>query len=492
MAKPSSLKHVPLDRFADGEGVPFSLTPHTRANYLSSKYPSWAIEAISSIGVTTLSPQEFLSDLNSAITQDPVTFRGKPASWHSELAEALLKLASDAELMSMIEEICLIPLHDGSWTSAKGQSMFFSRNETSLEIPSGIEVLIVDSAAESDPNRHKLFTTIGVKAWEASEICRLVLKVHGSLNFDPKALTTDQLISHAAFLYKASWQPPKTADLWFATMKDERERGRKLYMLGSVESDSAAARIFAQLQKQFPVVHNNYGKRFPRDTEWPIWLINNLGVSKIPRLITPFVEPKPQPTQTLKGHEHANAIPVLSEAIVRDLHSTDLANMAEENRKVTEEHIEEEDLIDYSDEELQGESFGWLKASQPDDAAPRKPYLDFSDQELQPNEILVQPDSFIIEVIKAPARASRPKNELPSTLTQKLEYGLGLTTLPSVSNRLGDITRLAEVDSDGGDSALSQCPPARPPPKSPNDAFRRELPSPGRGRFYLQANARSK
>ena len=209
------------------------------------------------------------------------------------------KLSTDVELMSLIQDICLIPLHDGNWSSAKGQSLFFSKSETSLEIPSGIEVLIVDATAESDPNRRKLFTSLGVKAWEAPEICRLVLKVHEPSNFDPKSLTVDQLISHAAFLYKASWQPPKTADLWFATMQDERCMGRKLYIPGSIETNSPVARIFAQLQNQFAVIHNDYLKAFPLDADWPMWLVNNLGLSKVPRLITPHVEPQPQPTQNL-------------------------------------------------------------------------------------------------------------------------------------------------------------------------------------------------
>jgi len=305
MVKVSSLKHVPSDPFADGEGIPFTLSSHTAASYLSLKYLPWAIEATSSIGVSQLSPQEFLSDLNSAITQDPTTFRTRSATWHSQLAATLIKLATDAELMSKIQDICLIPLHDGNWTSARGQSMFFSKNETSLEIPSGIEVLTVDSTAESDPNRRKLFASLGVKAWEAPEICRLVLKVHESSNFDPKILAVDQLISHAAFLYKASWQPPKTADLWFATMQDERCLGRKLYIPGSIETNSPAARIFAQLQKQFAVIHNDYLTTFFSDADWPMWLVNNLGLSKVPRLITPHVDPKPQPTQTLEIHENA-------------------------------------------------------------------------------------------------------------------------------------------------------------------------------------------
>jgi len=307
MVKASSLKHVPLYPFADGEGIPFTLGPLTATSYLSLKYPTWAIEATSSIGVSQLSPREFLADLNSTIVQDPTTFRTRSATWHSQLAVTLIKLTTDQELMSIIQDMYLIPLHDGTWTSASRQSIFFSKSETSLEIPSGIEVLIVDSTAESDTNRRKLFRTLGVKAWEAPEICRLVLKVHESSSFDPKTLTVVQLISHAAFLYKASWQPPKTADLWFATMQDERCLGRKLYIPGSIEPNSPAARIFAQLQKQFAVIHNGYLTAFPLDADWPIWLVSNLSLSKVPRLITPHVDPKPQPTQTLETH--VGAIP---------------------------------------------------------------------------------------------------------------------------------------------------------------------------------------
>ena len=31
-----------------------------------------------------------------------------------------------------------------------------------------------------------------------------------------------------------------------------------------------------------------------------MWLVNNLGLSKVPRLITPQIDPKPQPTKTLE------------------------------------------------------------------------------------------------------------------------------------------------------------------------------------------------
>lgn len=304
MVRASSLKHVPLDPFADEEGIPFTLSSHTAAGYLSLRYPAWVIEATSSIGVSQLSPREFLGDLKSAIIQDPMTFRTRSATWHSQLAETLVKFTTHVELMFMIQDICLIPLHDGNWTSARGQSIFLSKGETSLEIPSGIEVLIVDSSAESDLHRRKLFMSLGVKAWEAPEICRLVLRIHGSSNFEPKTLAVDQLISHAAFLYKASWQPPKTADLWFATMQDGRCLGRNLYIPGSTGTDSSVARIFAQLEKQSAVIHDDYLKAFASDADWPNWVVSNLGLSMVPRLINPHVDPKPQPTQTLDIFEN--------------------------------------------------------------------------------------------------------------------------------------------------------------------------------------------
>lgn len=78
--------------------------------------------------------------------------------------------------------------------------------------------------------------------------------------------------------------------------------------------------------------------------------------------------------------------------------------------------------------------------------------------------------------------------------------GSSSITLPSISAQLGDINHLGEP-APPGNSAFSQSPPVKPlprfpamghsPPKSPNDVFRRELPSPGRGpaHFYYNTNS---
>jgi hypothetical protein len=293
MEEAGSLESVPSNQFVDRSGTPFTLSSRTATRYLSSKYPEWVVQGTLSIGVSQLSPPKFLEDLSWLVVEDPQAFYTKPLPWHSQLAESLYKLTINGDLLSSMQKIYPIPLQDGTWASAQGKSMFFSKGDSSLEVPSGIDVLIVDKPTESDPKIRRLLVSLGVKAWEAPEICRLILREHDKPGFDAKALTTDQLISHAAFLYKSSWQPPKDVDIWFATTQDGRCFGRKLYIAGNIASNPSATRVFAKLQEQFPVIHNSYLEAFPSDVEWPHWLVKNLGLSMIPRLITPLIEPKP-------------------------------------------------------------------------------------------------------------------------------------------------------------------------------------------------------
>jgi hypothetical protein len=89
-----------------------------------------------------------------------------------------------------------------------------------------------------------------------------------------------------------------------------------------------------------------------------------------------------------------------------------------------------------------------------------------------------------------PIRQHSPKSHLANG------NGTGPITLPSISDQLRDLNHLAEAVPTG-DSPFPQSPPSRPPhlypaapthgspPKSPNDTFRRGLPSPsGPGHYY--------
>ncbi|KAH8815772.1 hypothetical protein F5884DRAFT_663843 [Xylogone sp. PMI_703] len=91
--------------------------------------------------------------------------------------------------------------------------------------------------------------------------------------------------------------------------------------------------------------------------------------------------------------------------------------------------------------------------------------------------------------IKLEPRPSPSSGELPPI--QHLPHGN--ITLPSITDQLGDLNQLTEASPASDIKSYAPSPPGRPPPRfssisghgspprSPNDAIRRELPSPGRG-----------
>jgi len=118
-------------------------------------------------------------------------------------------------------------------------------------------------------------------------------------------------------------------------MQGECCLGRKLYIPGSIAADSPAGRIFAQLQKKFSVIHKDYLEASTLDADLPLWLVSNLGLSMIPRLITPHVEPLPQ---TIQAFEVAKDIqlrvitelPVYQEHIISSDEQSDKFSFFEE------------------------------------------------------------------------------------------------------------------------------------------------------------------
>ena len=231
MVKPSLLSYVPPIQFADDTGIPFTLSAHTATRYLSVKYPHWIVDSIISLGVRQLSSKGFLEDLKSIVSNNPETFQKKPLSWHAQLAKALIPLSTEPSYRSLLLNLCIIPLWDGRWTSAEGRTIFFSEGVNSLYLPKRIGVLIVDPTAEADLNRRNLFAHLGIRAFESSEICRVISQVHAAPS-DPPNLSRAQLIDHVTFFFRASWQPPKHVDLrvWFVTTNDELCRGSHLYL----------------------------------------------------------------------------------------------------------------------------------------------------------------------------------------------------------------------------------------------------------------------
>ncbi|KAM3089563.1 hypothetical protein ACMFMG_001147 [Clarireedia jacksonii] len=310
---PHMLSYVETSKISEEDGQPFMASPTTRHRYLSMKYPAWVMESISLLGVEPLSDAEFLSDLEQMILNEEDVFRSKSFKWQNELAKALIPLTTDEEFKERLSRLPVIPLLDGTWTSADSHpalpSQEFCRPEFKLVIPHSI----VHAGAASDEHRVHLFERLGIERIKEKDMCRFICDNHTSAEFSPYGHSRAQLISHMIFLHHHSWKPSQDAEFWFATQDDGRCLASRSYIRDS-PGEGSEIRVLDTLEKKFPIIHEDYlaVNDFPTlfdpltynilplnclfDPElfiltfykgWVSFLTETLGLSRIPRLVYP-------------------------------------------------------------------------------------------------------------------------------------------------------------------------------------------------------------
>ena len=260
MAQPSSLVYVVLNKYTDSSGQPFTLCPETAKKYLSIKYSTMSLGSMLALGVSKMDDQDFLEDLRTMIQTDGNSFRGKSKTWHQELCKSLLPLTQKSNLREDLMELPIIPLCDGTWTSACREPVFFPNELDPTKFPSSIGLPIIDPTIYEDYSRRTLLQALEITAINSTRLCTLIAETHASDSFHPEKITQAELISHVAYLFNSSWQPPDTTkvDLWFATSDGGRCKGSQTYIRGDCKPDSAMARIFNKLQENFSSIHDNY------------------------------------------------------------------------------------------------------------------------------------------------------------------------------------------------------------------------------------------
>lgn len=284
MVKPSLLTYVPPHRFSDVKDTPFTLSALTRATYLSSAYRDREARALASLGVKVMDERRFLGDLAGLLASAAAEFRKRPREWHAQLAKVLVTLATDDFCKSLIRNMEIIQLRDRRWVAARDESIFFNNSAKAPNIPEAVNVNVVHADVEADVHCRDLLALLGVKPFEVADICHAIIDMHHDDGFEPKSLTTAELVSHTTFMYKASFQPPNGVDLWLATARGGHERSSQVYMETETNLDTAEARIIQQLKEEFPFIHPSYYSAFSDDKSWIIWLQKSIGLSTLPKI----------------------------------------------------------------------------------------------------------------------------------------------------------------------------------------------------------------
>ena len=258
------------------------MSPQTSHGYLSSRYLESDIQYLDVIGVKEMSEFVFFLELKSLLLNSMDKFKAKSNAWHSHLATILMRLSQQHS--SQLRDLTLVPLSDNSWVAAGCRQILFPANKAEFELPGGLELSVVDSAAASDPERRKMFKYLGVGDLEQEPVVRHIEDLH--LKSNSSSITHAALVSQIKFLYSAGWKNPTFQRFWFTSESGQRLRGLQLYQDSS--KPHSATKYFGAYRSKFRFIHKDYMAAVGANRDmWTRWLEERMGVATIPRLVTP-------------------------------------------------------------------------------------------------------------------------------------------------------------------------------------------------------------
>lgn len=243
---------------------------------------AYAAADLSHLCISDLSTDTFYQLLWEESNNNAKRFRGKPAEWHSRLAEILLDTGHER-----VAKYRLIPLQDGQWVSTKQAPFYFANISEGLTVPSGIEIATIEQTAAQDQSRRQLFKALGAQILNPTEVCERIIQQHRVHNQSTHAWTVDNFVQHAWFIFNApsSQQPYKLSDL--RTVSHDSKIGSASLLYMDVPGNSfRVSDLFGRDSTIVRFLHDRYLRCAPPETAaaWYRWLQHDMGVNTLPRL----------------------------------------------------------------------------------------------------------------------------------------------------------------------------------------------------------------
>ncbi|KAI1092525.1 hypothetical protein F5B19DRAFT_502241 [Rostrohypoxylon terebratum] len=288
---PSDLYWGP-SKFFDRNGVPLLLYEEVTDKFLSTHYHEDALSVLKLLGVREQTTEEFLDDLTLFIHNYPVEFRHRPREWHIDLSKALVDIVTNSIMAhhhAAISKLELIPTNDGRWVSANSSNLIFSKTDSQLQVPQGLDVVEVHPDAARDPIRRRLLVHLGARELDKRQISEIILKTHSSLSFSPEELPVPVLISHCHFLHNSGCFDPHRRQLWFVDQAGACARGNQLYIESSARF--ASETWPPEFRRSVRFIHRDYISRIPSEFQlreiFVEWLRKMYKVNTYPLLVSP-------------------------------------------------------------------------------------------------------------------------------------------------------------------------------------------------------------
>ena len=302
-AKPSELFWV-SPAFRDGQGKPLLSCSTMDRKYISPDYGTADLITLRRLGVREQTPEEFLSDLETLLEQQPQDIWHRASSWHSSLNKTLLSMIKGQapsedvrrEYCRRISALCVVPLQSGTWVSSSSSKLkLVLAAAGGLDIPHGLDLVEVDPAVGQDPARQAFLLAIGVQEATHDLVCDAIVNLHAGPSFSQASLRTADLVAHANYyaLYHGSrsggrLEHSQCPKLWLRAQDGGCARGDELYM---ESTRKFAVRSWPEefvKEARFLDAAYNLANDEGRSSQTRLidWLTDCQGVQLYPRLVT--------------------------------------------------------------------------------------------------------------------------------------------------------------------------------------------------------------
>lgn len=262
--------------FCDSRGNPL-IPPQSLPDgkvYLSESYNSSARDILGRLGIQTMS----FGILIYAVRSMGVAISRQSDDWHEEICQKLRRLSHS------VQDLCLIPLSDGTWVSsysAQSDTIYFYTAST----PPDLGMRFVKRDIANGSSRYYLFASLGVKEPDTIAIGNKIMAVHKSR--EAQRLSLEALISHATFMFKNRHfrNLPLARELQIVNDRREYCHGSDVYLDRNHFSKTVPLQ---DIPASARFLHVDYNRCVIETTdereEWEEWLCSHIQVSRSLRL----------------------------------------------------------------------------------------------------------------------------------------------------------------------------------------------------------------
>jgi len=158
-------------------------------------------------------------------------------------------------------------------------------DNTTEDIPTDIDVNLVDARACENQNRMQFFRWLGIGSCDRAQVCQMIVELHSTFR---TGRTAESIISEAFYLFKTPWTVfnSPVLNLWLVCSSLTSKRGQDVYV-DSPETHFPISRYSANPATGIEMIDSRYLQRARaegNELAFIKWLLEKLYVWSIPRL----------------------------------------------------------------------------------------------------------------------------------------------------------------------------------------------------------------